>query len=163
MYEELVEEKGDLMDRLLNIHVRRAKESDIQDIYQFERNYIIEHEPNQLDKWDSVKSHTLEMLRNNIDKMFVASVNSDLVGHTYWSILDGNPCIYSIYISENSRKLGLATRLIKKAEEQICEMGYHTVTLSTLVTNPAQNVFNKLGYEVTSIKDGWINYIKKLV
>lgn len=156
------EDKGEFMGKLLNIHIRKAQESDIKSIYQFERNYIIEHEPNQLDRWDSAKKHTLEMLRNNIDRMFVASIECDLVGHCYWSLSYGNPCIYSIYISENSRKLGLASKLISKVEEQIRENEYQIVTLSTLVINPAQNVFSKLGYEVTSIEDGWINYKKDL-
>ena len=142
------------------INIRTATVDDLDEIYLFERGYMEEYEPNQLARWETVKDKTMELLRNNITNMFVATVDDHIAGHVYWSILDGYPCIFSIYISKDYRRMGLASRLMHTAEEHVYDNGYSKLTLSTLVNNTAQHLFDRLGYERTSVTDGWINYIK---
>lgn len=145
------------------INIRKAKESDLEEIYQFEREYIIEHEPNQLEKWDAIKDKTMTLLTSNLGRMFVASVDGCLAGHCYWSLYQEEACVYSIYISKVFRKMGIASRIITETEKDIFDCGHNKVTLSTLVTNPAQHLFDKMDYERLEVKDGWIYYSKSKV
>ncbi|WDV45797.1 GNAT family N-acetyltransferase [Clostridiaceae bacterium M8S5] len=140
--------------------IRKAKRNDINRVYLFEREYMIEYEPEHLDRWDSVKDKTMKLLSGSIDRMYVATVGDKLVGHSYWNIYKEEPCVYSIYVTEDFRRKGIANKLINSIEKQVTDSGYNKVTLSTLVTNQAQYLFNKMGYEVVDIKDGYINYNK---
>ncbi|GKX30887.1 hypothetical protein SH1V18_33670 [Vallitalea longa] len=145
------------------ILIRLAEESDIDEVYLMEREYIIEHEFEQLFRWDSAKERNMKMMLDNIHRMFVATIDSKVIGHSYWSIYNDDPCVFSIYISKNYRNMGIATDLMIKVEEQIYKSNYKKITLSTLETNPAQYLFNKLNYEEIGRKDGWINYEKFLI
>ncbi|WP_170311584.1 GNAT family N-acetyltransferase [Vallitalea okinawensis] len=150
------------MKEASKISIRKAQSSDIEQIFLFEREYIIEHEPEQLAKWDSVKYRTMELLVSNLKRMFVATVDGQLAGHGYWSIYLGQPCIYSIYLLKDYRLMGIAAGLMKTIEKQIFDNGHKKITLSTLVTNPAQHFFDKMSYEVLAIEDGWIHYSKTM-
>lgn len=102
----------------------------------------------------------MELLLSNLERMFIATVDGQLAGHGYWSLYLEKPCIYSIYILKSYRHMGIATGLMNRIEKQIFDSGYHKITLATLVTNPAQHLFEKINYEILAIKDGWIHYSK---
>lgn len=142
--------------------IRLAKESDIDQVYLMEREYIIEHENEQLARWDSAKERNMKMLQDNIHQMFVSTIDDKIAGFGYWSIHNDDPCVFSIYISKDHRKMGMATELMDNMEKQIHKSGYTKMTLSTLETNPAQYLFNKLNYEEIGRNDGWINYEKSI-
>lgn len=148
------------MNEKININIRKAKENDLEEIYKFERAYIFEHESNQLERWDAIKDRTMTTLRSNLERMLVAVVDKRLAGHCYWSLYHKEPCIYSIYISNDFRKMGIASSLIIQAEKEIFDCGYNKVTLATLITNPAQHLFDKMNYKRLEVKDGWIYYSK---
>lgn len=131
--------------------IREAMLGDIETIYGFERNYIIEHEPHMLVKWDGAKSKTLGRLKASVDNMFVATIGDDTVGHVYWSLLDNGPCIYSIYVVLEARRMGIATSLLKRCEDHIVDNGYNQVVLLTLLTNPAQQLYLDMEYIMTGI------------
>lgn len=150
------------MNKIGAIKIRKAQQIDMTQIYSFEREYIIEHENSQLSKWDSAKDRIMEMLNNNINRMFVATVEGEILGHGYWSFHLDEPCIFSIYISKNHRHIGIATLLMGAMEREIFESGYKKITLSTLETNPAQYLFNKMNYKEVDRIDGWINFVKSI-
>jgi GNAT superfamily N-acetyltransferase len=143
-------------------NIRKAQNDDLEKIYSFEREYIIEHESDQLSKWDLIKEKTMGVLRYNLGRMFVATVDGKLVGHGYWDIYFEEPCICSIFILKVYRNIGIATGLMKVIENQIFKKEYSKVNLSTLEINSAQYLFNKLNYTVIETKDGWIHYSKRL-
>lgn len=143
-------------------YIRKAILSDLKQIYMFEREYIIEHEPNQLSKWDAIRTKTMELLTNQLEKIYVATVNEELVGHVFWSIYLEQPCVYSIYVHKKFRSRGIASELLHYLEKQIVEQGYNKLTLSTLETNPAKYLFEKSDYVVLDIKNGWIEYSKPM-
>ncbi len=142
--------------------IREAFESDLDKIYLFERKYIIEHEKDELIRWDNAKERILNNLYENLDNMFVATKDNLIIGHVFWSIYNSNPSIYSIYVDKNYRNLKIASTLISTAENHILNNNFDKVTLSTLETNPARYLFNNIGYEQVNIVNGWINYIKYL-
>lgn len=142
--------------------IRPAKQSDIDEVYLMEREYIIEHEIKQLTKWDAVKERNIKCILDNIHRMFIAVVDNKIVGFSYWSIHDDLPCVFSIYITKYYRRMGIATALIEMIEKDIHNSGYKEMILSTLETNPAQYFFCKKNYLEIYRKNGWINY-KKVV
>lgn len=145
------------------VNIRKATHQDIQRIYEFERQYIKEHEPEQLSKWDTAKDKTIEQLFYSLDRMYVVRVQEKIVGHSYWSSYLDKPCIFSIYVLKEYRHKGFATAMMSRMEEDIMEGGNNVVTLSTLETNPAQHLFDSLGYVRVGITGGWIHYIKSLL
>lgn len=140
--------------------IRKIKEEELQIVYEFERSYIIEHEPDQLEKWDDAKERIFETLKSYTNTMFVAVVDEQVVGHGYWGMYEGLPCVYSLYIDKDHRKGGLGFALMERLDKDIEEKGHKISSLATLVTNPAQYLFEKAGYERTDEKDGWIQFEK---
>ncbi len=115
-----------------------------------------------LGKWDSCRDDSMKRLKENLDRMFVAVVDDQAVGHSYWSLLEDKPCIYSIFVMNEARRMGIASALMDKCESQILASGYNQAGLSTMVTNPAQYAFLRMGYEKTETTDGW-SYFTKLL
>ncbi len=142
--------------------VREALESDLDKIYLFEREYIIEHEKDELLIWEKAKERMMKSLYDNLDKIFVATKDNVIVGHVFWSIYNSTPSIFSIYVDKNYRNLKIASNLINTAEKHILNNNYASVALSTLETNPAKYMFSNIGYEQVNIVNGWINFVKQL-
>lgn len=162
MFEKGLVGKIDSIESEETYEIRKAQKSDIEVIYLFERQYIIEHEINQLERWEKVREKTMNTLEKNISRMFVAVSKGNILGQGFWSMHNQNPCIFSIYVPKEHRKKGIATTLIRKMENQILECDNNIVKLSTLVSNPAQFLFNKLGYIEVKRESDWIDYIKYL-
>lgn len=140
--------------------IRKAKESDIETIYNFERAYIIEHEPDELERWENAIERIYDNLKSYLATMFVAEVEGVVAGHGYWGMYEGMPCIYSVYIDKAYRKGGIGYGLMEAMDLEIEEKGHKSSSLATLVSNPAQHLFDKCGYERTDVKEGWIHYEK---
>jgi len=142
--------------------IRKATQEDLPKVYEFEREYITTVEPDHLGRWDDAGDHVMETLESNMDHMFVADAGGQLAGHAYWALHDGHPCVYSVFVADDFRRLGIALALMRALEENMALCGYHEVTLSTLTVNPAQHLFARLGYTQTQTKDEWMYYIKEL-
>lgn len=93
--------------------IRKAIEADLLTIYSFERMYILEHEPKQIERWDKAKESIEEQLKASINKMFVIDTEGQLDGYAYWGLHEQVPCVYSIYVSKEVRGQGLASKLYK--------------------------------------------------
>lgn len=150
------------MNKSKQFNIRKALPEDISKIFDFEREYIIEYERNQLEKWDQSADKTKELLMRSINSMFTATVKSKLAGHGFWGIYENKPCVYSLYVDKDYRRNGIAKEIMIALENDLIHSSYHEVTLSTLQSNPAQFLFKKLDYRIIKIKDGWIHYKKKL-
>ncbi len=142
--------------------IRKALENDLNKVIEFERNYMLEHEAEHIKDWDAIIDETTATLKSSLNKMFVVESENSLVAFAYWSIEEGEPCVMSIYVKSTSRRQGLAGLLLTSLEEDIRSKGYSTVTLQTLLKNPAQKVFEASGYERLDIKNNYIQYRKKL-
>lgn len=84
------------MKRYKQFSIRKALPEDLSKIFEFEREYIIEHEQVQLEKWDQCTNNTKYLLLRSINNMFAATVDNKLTGNGYWSIYKNKPCVYSL-------------------------------------------------------------------
>ena len=96
---------------------------------------------------------------NFIDKdysqLFIAVNDNEILGYTYVKIItsDDSPEIYTeasisgIYIKENFRRQGIATKLINEAKKWCISKGVIYFKLNVLEgNNPALNLYRKLGF-----------------
>ena len=146
----------------IRIIFKNAEKKNLSQIYLFERAYIMALEPNNLDKWDAAKDRIMALLTDNLDRMVIVTVDGVLAGHAYWAMSEDMPCVYSVYITDKYRRMGLASGLMNELEKSISLSGFSEVSLSTLVINPAQHLFTKIGYVKTKTEDGWIHFIKRI-
>ncbi len=142
--------------------IRKANNEDILRLIEFERYYMLEHEPQHIEKWESNVDKTRNFLIDLLDNIVVAEADTDLIGYAYWSLSEGKPCVYSIYVIESFRRRGVANLLMKALETDVIQKGYDEINLQTLIDNPAQYTFNKLGYTTNHNKNGYLQYSKKL-
>ena len=141
---------------------QKAKLQDADKIYDFETAYIREIEPENLDRWCKAAAKIRAQLEINIGKMFVAKVADDLAGHIYWDMHKNEPHIFSIYVSNPYRRMGIAKKLMGYAENEIQENGFKTCHLSTRYHNPARHLFEAIGYQQIGQENGWYHLEKLL-
>ncbi len=146
----------------MEVIIAKASIEDLDQIYQFERKYILEHEPYMISKWDGIRSKTKKTLMENLSRIFVAVSADELVGHGYWAIHEGYPCIYSLYVLNDYRGQGIGHKLMLSIEESIISNGYNKMKLSTLESNQARHLFDKMAYSRIALQDGWIHYEKSI-
>ncbi len=146
----------------MNSYVRKAVLSDIDQIYQFERAYMVEHEPNRLKLWEKRSDSTKNQLNNCLPFICIAEVDGNIVGHGYWSLYEEKPSVYSIFVLKSYRGQGIGKTLMTAIEASVVESGFDLITLSTLESNPAQHLFDQMGYQRLNVIDRWIRYEKIL-
>lgn len=142
--------------------IRKATMEDIKKLIVFERNYMIELEPQHLEKWEKLIEKTRNFLIESLESIVVVEENKEVIGHAYWSLSKGKPCVYSIYVVEAFRRKGVANLLMEALETDVIQNGYNEITLQTLIDNPAQYTFNRFGYITDHQKNGYLQYTKKL-
>lgn len=140
--------------------IRKAITTDLQAIYRLERAYIIEHEADQLARWDVAKERIRQGLMDNLGNMVVSESEGSITGLCYWSMHEGTPCIYSIYVDGNYRRQGIASKLMQAIEKEVIDQHYTRLSLSTLINNPAQYLFESFDYNEIRRENGWIYYLK---
>ena len=132
--------------------IEEAKECDklltllIQDEKKYNENtkddYIVDNwYPNLIDKDNS--------------QLFIAVYNNEIVGYAYVKIITSSdsPEIYTeasisgIYVKENYRRQGIATKLINEAKKWCINKGVSYLKLNVLEGNrTALNLYKKLGF-----------------
>lgn len=140
--------------------IRKAVAKDLPFIYQFEQQYIEEIEPDNLAKWKAARVRIEQSLAGNIERMFVAEYQGAPIGHCYWSLDEGEPHIFSIFVFREHRGKGVAAHLMQHAERDCQEAGFTSCWLETHVTNPAKYFFRRSGYEFIESKADWEYYVK---
>ncbi len=146
----------------MTVKIQFAQLDQLNDVYEFERAYMVEHEPDQVAKWEAAKDHTLGFLQDHLETMVVAVEGGQVAGYGYWSYHEESPCIFSVYVGPAFRGQGIAPKLLQAMEDQIKDYGHQQVTLSTLETNPAQGLFVRMNYKEVKRQDGWIHYEKQV-
>jgi ribosomal protein S18 acetylase RimI-like enzyme len=86
------------------------------------------------------------------DLLLVAEVGGVLVGAVIAGYDGVRGWIYHLAVSPESRRRGVATALVRKAEEALAELGCPKVNLQVRASNAAVVPFyRKLGYEVQDL------------
>ena len=122
---------------------RKALEKDIPEIYNFEANYMKEVEPENYQAWANTKKTTYNLVLENLDNINIAVIGGVLIGHCYWSMLNSQPHIFSIYVMPKYRNKGVAKKLLTAIENDICSKNFNACFLSALENNPAKKFFYK--------------------
>lgn len=141
--------------------IRKATDMDITGILALERAYFEEHEIQSLERWEASLAYQREYMHSILDRITVCEEGDAVIGHILWDDWEGRVSINSIAVSREHRRKGIAKLLMHRLEEELSGR-YPTVHLQTLTTNPAQHLFDKLGYQRTGIKDGYIQYEKEI-
>ena len=132
--------------------IEEAKECDklltllIQDEKKYNENI---KEDYKLDNWYP------NLIDKDNNQLFIAVYNNEIVGYAYVKIITSSdsPEIYTeasisgIYIKENYRRQGIATKLINEAKKWCINKGVSYLKLNVLEGNrTALNLYKKLGF-----------------
>ena len=109
---------------------------------------------------DSDIQIALDFLRERIDKnesvIFLAFYNDQAVGFTQlyptFSTVSLQPTyiLNDLYVDKAVRGKGIGEALLERAKKQCREMNYKGLALETAVDNPAQQLYERLGWEKDS-------------
>lgn len=144
------------------IQYRFATIDDLEIIYEFETAYFRELEPEHLEQWYAAKERSLSRFKKMLNRIAVATINGEVVGHASWDLVEDQPTVCSIYILPPHRKKGIAITLLDYAEQGMIQAGFNRSYLATLIHNPAQHLFKRAGYRIIKEQTGWF-YFEKII
>jgi len=97
---------------------------------------------------------------NNGDCGILAEDNGKIVGMAWVRLINGDGYvddktpILSISLLSEYRGQGIGTSIMKRIFDLIKERGFHQTSLSVQAANPAQRLYQRLGYEIHEIIHG---------
>ena len=99
------------------------------------------------------KLFLFERLKNRESIIFLALVDNEAVGFTQlypsFSSVSMQPIyiLNDLYVTKEYRKQGIGVALLNKAKELCREQKYKGLALQTETTNPAQHLYERLGWK----------------
>ena len=102
---------------------------------------------------DAAKQFLFERLKNRDSIIFLALVDNKAVGftqlYTSFSSVSMQPIyiLNDLYVTKEFRKQGVGVALLNKAKQQCRDNNYKGLSLQTETTNPAQHLYESLGWE----------------
>lgn len=150
----------------MNIDIREAKESDIEELVRCHRQFM-EHHIN-VDKHFTLKAGVEEKWKEQINDsvinsdnlVLIAEVNSNIVGCAYTLIrngaLDFGPekigYLCDVFVEPDYRRRGIAKGFLLSSQRWLLKKGIHTIEASwSLHSVEAQNTWPSLGFVPISI------------
>lgn len=146
----------------MDLTYRSAVPADLDILLGFEARYMQEIEPERYSAWLATEEQQLQALKDNREHMFVAVTGRRLLGHCFWSFVASIPTICSLYVLPEWRHQGVGRKLLVCAERDIQHWNGERVQLHTRVNNPAQAMYEAVGYELTDRDGLWLTYNKAL-
>ncbi|MFQ5642241.1 MAG: GNAT family N-acetyltransferase [Thiogranum sp.] len=142
------------------------------------RNPPIEYAPPKLGDWGNLRhliedsfpeitgSHLSYLIRNGMDKMFVARQGKQLLGFCYFEEIshDGLHLLW-LATDRNHYQHGIASRLLKHLDSYALSNGYKSIALTVEKDNlAAKRLYEKLGYVLTDDrkaenKESWVKIL----
>ena len=108
---------------------------------------------NQVSDIESATRFLEDRLSRNESIIFLAYENEKAVGftqlYTSYSSVSLQPIfiLNDLYVQKNHRGSGIGEALLNKAKEFCREMRYKGLALETAIDNPAQGLYEKLGWK----------------
>ncbi|MCH7523552.1 MAG: GNAT family N-acetyltransferase [Bacteroidetes bacterium] len=102
---------------------------------------------------NAAKQFLFERLKNRDSIIFLALVDNEAVGFTQlypsFSSVSMKPIyiLNDLFVTEAYRKQGIGVALLNKAKELCREQKYKGLALQTETTNPAQHLYERLGWK----------------
>ncbi len=103
---------------------------------------------------EAVKPFLIERLTNQDTILYIAYINDEAVGFTHlfhsFSSVSMQPLfiLNDLYVASNHRKKGIGVALMNEAKKLCRELDYKGVGLQTETSNPAQHLYESLGWEI---------------
>ena len=89
--------------------------------------------------------------------------NNEQVGSLLLVYEDSKASVFSLEVLSNHRKKGYGRKLMENAIMRCKEKGCSLVELNTEIDNdPANKLYQSMGFEIAGLKAGFNNYIKKI-
>ena len=136
------------------ISIEKATKQDIEDIVPLFDQYRIFY------KQPSDKPAAEEFLQRRFDggecTVFIARFDNIPVGftllYTSFSSVSMQPVfiLNDLYVTADQRNNGIGKMLLDKAKEHCLQKNYKGLALETAIDNPAQKLYEKLGWEKDS-------------
>lgn len=101
----------------------------------------------------TAKQFLFERLKNKDSIIFLAFINNEAVGFTQlylsFSSVSMKPIyiLNDLYVGTNYRKSGIGAALLNKAKQLCRDNNYKGLGLQTETSNPAQHLYESLGWE----------------
>jgi len=102
---------------------------------------------------DKVKAFLTNRIKNNESVIYIAYLNNKAVGFTQlyplFSSVSMQPMylLNDLYVDANIRNKGVGQQLIQAAKNLCIEKGYKGLGIQTEVTNPAQHLYQRVGFK----------------
>lgn len=102
---------------------------------------------------NAAKQFLFERLKNRDSIIFLALVDNEAVGfsqlYSSFSSVSMQPIyiLNDLYVTTAYRKQGIGVALLNKAKELCREQKYKGLALQTETTNPAQHLYERLGWK----------------
>ncbi len=102
---------------------------------------------------EAAKKFLFERLKNRESIIFLALIDNEAVGFTQFypsfSSVSMQPIyiLNDLYVKETYRKQGIGVALLNKAKQLCREQNYKGLGLQTETTNPAQHLYESLGWK----------------
>ena len=109
---------------------------------------------------ERVREFLADRISNNESVIFLAMVDETAVGFTqlYYSFssvsMQRTFILNDLYVHQDYRKQGIGEALLNRAKELCRERNYKGVGLETETDNPAQYLYERLGW----VKDNYLHY-----
>jgi GNAT superfamily N-acetyltransferase len=116
----------------LDINIRFAKNDDY--------SWLKEHD-------EHISNNVLKIKLEN-KEIYVVEKSDKITGWLRYNLFwDNIPFMNMIFLSEKYRNMGIGTKLVKRWEDDMKQMGYKNVLTSTQSDEEAQRFYRKLGYK----------------
>ncbi len=136
----------------MSINLRRAKESDIEKVFEIEKESFKE-------PWSKSAFLSELMLPSDIALFYVAEENEEIKGYLLLHLFEEGVHIINIAVKKSERRKGIGTMMLKKAEEVALSKNIPLLVLEVRESNiPAINLYRKSGfYTLRVLKNYYTN------
>lgn len=144
------------------IHLLPGEPADLPLIFQLERTYIADHEPQNIQAWQSAMHRHLEQWVRCLPYTVVAAVGDEKVGYMFWEKASLTATLTSIHVKPDYRRRAIGRMLLTRFEENAARLGCEIAELHVLEGNPARSFYEVAGYGVTGSAAPYVVLTKKL-
>ncbi|MCJ2045976.1 GNAT family N-acetyltransferase [Methylobacterium sp. J-078] len=150
------------MDDCQGIRLLPGEPADLPLIFQLERAYIADYEPQNVQAWQSAMHRHLEQWVRCLPHAVVAAVGDEKVGYMFWETTSLTATLASIHVKPDYRRCAIGRLLLARFEEDAVRSGCEVAELHVFEGNPAKNFYEVAGYSVTGYAAPYIVLTKKL-
>jgi ribosomal protein S18 acetylase RimI-like enzyme len=145
-----------------DIHLLPGKPADLPLIFQLERAYIVDYEPQNVLAWQSAMHRHLEQWVRCLPHTVVAAVGDEKVGYMFWEEASLTATLASIHVKPDYRRRAIGHKLLERFEEDAARLGCEIAELHVFVGNPAIHFYEAAAYIVTGITAPYVTLSKVL-